>query len=148
MSGKYDDMLSLPHPTSRKHPRMSATDRAAQFSPFAALTGYEETIEETGRLTEQPVELWEDARMELDRRQQFLLENTHLAPEIAVRYFQPDSKKKGGAYVTVRGRLKSVDSVKRILQLQNGTQIPLDAITDLDSSLFIGEDPSRLMNDE
>ena len=69
MSGKYDDILFLPHPTSRKHPRMSAMDRAAQFSPFAALTGYEETIEETGRLTEQPVELWEDARMELDRRQ-------------------------------------------------------------------------------
>ena len=63
MSGKYDDLLSLPHPTSRKHPRMSAIDRAAQFSPFAALTGYEETIEETGRLTDRQVELWEDARI-------------------------------------------------------------------------------------
>ena len=92
MSGKYDDMLSLPHPTSRKYPRMSAMDRAAQFSPFAALTGYEETIEETGRLTEQPVELWEDARIELDLRQQFLLEQAHRFPEIAVRYFCPDSR--------------------------------------------------------
>lgn len=136
MSGKYDDMLSLPHPTSRKHPRMSAADRAAQFSPFAALTGYEETIEESGRLTEQPVELWEDARMELDRRQQFLLDNARFSPEITVRYFTPDSRKDGGAYVSVQGNLKSVDPVKQVLQLQNGTRIPLDAIIELDSPLF------------
>ena len=136
MSGKYDDILSLPHPTSRKHPRMSAIDRAAQFSPFAALTGYEETIEETGRLTEQPVELWEDARMELDRRQQILLDNAALSPEVTVRYFCPDSRKEGGAYVTVSGRLKSVDSVNRVLHLQNGIGIPLSVIVELDSPLF------------
>lgn len=136
MSGKYDDILSLPHPTSRKHPRMSAIDRAAQFSPFAALTGYEETIEETGRLTEQPVELWEDARMELDRRQQILLDNAALSPEVTVRYFCLDSRKEGGTYVTVSGRLKSVDSVNRVLQLQNGIGIPLSVIVELDSPLF------------
>lgn len=144
MSGKYDDILFLPHPTSRKHPRMSAMDRAAQFSPFAALTGYEETIEETGRLTEQPVELWEDARMELDRRQQILLENAALSPDISVRFFSPDSKKEGGAYVTVSGRIKSVDPVNRVLLLQSGTQIPLDSILALESPLFTGEDPSIL----
>ena len=144
MSGKYDDILFLPHPTSRKHPRMSAMDRAAQFSPFAALTGYEETIEETGRLTEQPVELWEDARMELDRRQQILLENAALFPDISVRFFSPDSKKEGGAYVTVSGRIKSVDPVNRVLLLQSGTQIPLDSILALESPLFTGEDPSIL----
>ena len=142
MNGKYDDIISLPHPTSRKHPRMSAIDRAAQFSPFAALTGYEDTIEETGRLTEQPVELWEDARMELDRRQQILLENVALSPEISVRYFSPDRKKDGGAYVTVSGRLKSVDPLTRVLQLQNGTHIPLDDIVTLESPLFAGDDPS------
>lgn len=136
MMGNYNDILSLPHPTSRKHPRMSALDRAAQFSPFAALTGYEEAIEETGRLTQQPVELWEDARLELDRRQQFLLENAPLSPEISVRYFRPDSRKEGGAYVTVRGRLKSVDPVGRLLKMQDGTQIPLDAVVELDSPLF------------
>ena len=136
MIGKYDDMLTLPHPTSGKHPRMSAMDRAAQFSPFAALTGYEEAIEETGRLTQQPVELSEEARTELDRRQQILLENIALAPEVYVRYFCPDSRKIGGAYVTARGKLKAVDPVKRILQLQNDTQIPLDAITDINSPLF------------
>ena len=136
MSGKYDDMLSLPHPTSRKYPRMSAMDRAAQFSPFAALTGYEETIEETGRLTEQPVELWEDARIELDRRQQFLLDHSHQSPEIAVRYFCPDSRKEGGSYVTARGILKTVDPISQTMQLQDGTKIPLDAITNLESTLF------------
>ena len=136
MSGKYDDMLSLPHPTSRKYPRMSAMDRAAQFSPFAALTGYEETIEETDRLTEQPVELWEDARIELDLRQQFLLEQAHRFPEIAVRYFCPDSRKAGGSYVTARGILKAVDPITQTLQLQDGTKIPLNAITNLESTLF------------
>ena len=136
MSGKYDDIISLPHPTSRKHPRMSAMDRAAQFSPFAALTGYEETIEETGRLTDSAVELWEDARIELDRRQQFLLENAGCDPEVTVRYFSPDSRKEGGAYLTATGFLKSVDPIHRILQLQDGTRIPLDNITELESPLF------------
>ena len=136
MSGKYDDIIFLPHPTSRKHPRMSAMDRAAQFSPFAALTGYEEAIEETGRLTEQPVELWEDARIELDRRQQFLLENAAQNPEVNVRYFTPDSRKEGGAYVSAQGFLKTVDPIKQLLQLQDGTQIPLSAIIELDSPLF------------
>ena len=86
-NNQYDDIIRLSRPVSGKHIPMPLADRAAQFSPFAALTGYEETIEETGRLTEQPVELWEDARMELDRRQQILLENAALSPEISVRYF-------------------------------------------------------------
>ena len=133
---QYDDILHLPHPTSKKYPRMSAMDRAAQFSPFAALVGYEEAIEETGRLTDRPVELAEDARIELDRQQQLLLENPSLAPEITVRYFSPDSRKDGGAYVTVQGKLKAVDPIVRILQLENGTQIPLDAVTDINSPLL------------
>ena len=136
MTPKYDNIIMLPHPTSRKHPRMSALDRAAQFSPFAALTGYEETIEETGRLTQLPVELWEDARIELDRRQQILLENISHHPEVTVRYFCPDSRKEGGTYVAVSGKLKTVDPLKRILHLENGTQISLDAVTDLNSPLF------------
>ena len=136
MSGKYDDLISLPHPTSRKHPRMSAMDRAAQFSPFAALTGYEETIEETGRLTDRPVELWEDARIELDRRQQILLENANQNTDVTIRYFNPDSRKEGGFYVTVKGFLKSVDSISQVLQLQDGTKIHLSSIIELDSPLF------------
>ena len=136
MSGKYDDILSLPHPTSPKHPRMSAMDRAAQFSPFAALTGYEETIEETGRLTQQPTELQEDAHAALDLRLQLLLEALSDGPEVTVRYFSPDARKDGGSYVTAQGRLKAVDPLKRILLLRDGTQIPLDAVTDLESPIW------------
>ena len=139
MSGKYDDLISLPHPTSRKYPRMSAMDRAAQFSPFAALTGYEETIEETGRLTDQPIELWEDARIELDRRQQILLENCDKAAEVTIRYFHPDRQKDGGAYVTARGILKKVDPIEQILLLQDGTKIFMESVISLESLLFATE---------
>jgi hypothetical protein len=133
---RYDDIIHLSRPVSKKRSPMSNFDRAAQFSPFAALTGYEETIEETGRLTDSAVELWEDARIELDRRQQFLLENAGRNPEVTVRYFSPDSRKEGGAYLTAKGFLKSVDPIHRILQLQDGTRIPLDNITELNSPLF------------
>jgi len=136
MKGKYDDILSLPHPTSSRFPRMGALERAAQFSPFAALTGYDDAIQETGRLTEQPVELQEDARQDLDQKQQLLLEIASLAPEISVRYFLPDSQKSGGAYVTVRDQLKAVDPIRRLMMLKNGTQIPLDAVIALDSPFF------------
>ena len=136
MSKKYDDILHLPYPWPSKFPRMSAVDRAAQFSPFAALTGYEETIQETGRLTASPLELHEDARIDLDRKQQMLLEMRNSHPEISVCYFQPDERKAGGAYVCVTGILRSIDPIGRILQMENGTQIPLDAITELDSPLF------------
>lgn len=136
MTGKYDDLLPLPHPTSTRFPRMNAIDRAAQFSPFAALTGYEDTLRETGRLTQQPVELQEDARADLDQKQQLLLELSHCAPEVSVCYFLPDTLKAGGAYVTVRDRLKTVDPVRRVMVLKNGTQIPLDAVIELDSPVF------------
>lgn len=136
MTGKYDDIISLPHPDSLRHPRMSPMDRAAQFSPFAALTGYEATIQETGRLTQRPVELQEDARTTLDRKQQLLLELAQAEPEVAVRYFCPDRTKDGGTYVTVRGKLHTVDPIARVMKLKNGTQIPLDAVVDLDSPLF------------
>ena len=131
MSGNYDDILHLPYPIPSRFPRMSAVDRAAQFSPFAALTGYEETIQETGRLTDNPAELHEDARADLDRKQQLLLEMRNGHPELSVCYFLPDERKNGGAYVCVTGTLRSIDPIGRILQMENGTQIPLDAIIDL-----------------
>lgn len=136
MTGKYDDILSLPHPTSSRFPRMGAIERAAQFSPFAALTGYDDAIQETGRLTQQPVELQEDARQDLDQKQHLLLELAHCTPEVSVSYFLPDTQKDGGAYVTVRDRLRSVDPLRRLMILKNGTQIPLDAVIELDSPVF------------
>jgi len=133
MSGKYDDILHLPRPEPRRHLRMSASDRAAQFSPFAALTGFDRTISEAGRLTDAQVELQEDARTLLDQKQQLLLELSQKTPELTVTYFTPDSRKDGGSYPVKSGFLKEIDPVKRVLCLTDGTRIPLDSIVDLDS---------------
>ena len=136
MSGKYDDILHLPHPTSAKHPRMPISERAAIFSPFAALTGHGDAIRETARLTEQKMELDEDAKAELDRRQAVLLEHIKEQPEITVTWFQPDERKDGGAYLTTAGRLKKIDQVERRLFLLDGTKIPLDDVAWIGSDYF------------
>lgn len=133
MSGPYDDMIDLPHPISKKHPRMSIRDRAAIFSPFAALSGHGAAIAETARLTDQRMELDEDTRAELDRRQAVLLKHIAEQPEVTVTWFQPDERKDGGAYLTVTGRLKKIDEVERTLNLQDGTAIPLENVIDLES---------------
>lgn len=133
---QYDDIINLPHHVSTTRPRMSMTDRAAQFSPFAALTGYDAAIKETGRLTDRRIELSEDSRSALDRKQQILLDNLPDHPEVSVTYFVPDERKSGGAYVTVTGKVKKIDNYQRLLILSNGTAIPLDEIIALESSLF------------
>lgn len=133
---QYDDIIDLPHHVSATRPRMSMIDRAAQFSPFAALTGYDAAIKETGRLTDKRIELTEDSRAILDRKQQFLVDNLADYPEVSVTYFVPDERKSGGAYVTVTGRVKKVDDYQRLLTLTDGTKIPLDEILDMESELF------------
>ena len=138
MSGKYDDMIDLPHPTSNKHPRMSIQDRAAIFSPFAALSGHGAAIAETARLTDQRMELDEDTKAELDQRQAVLLEHIEEQPEITVTWFQPDGRKDGGAYLTVTGRLKKIDEAARTLILLDGTSIPLEDVVGLESEWFQG----------
>lgn len=138
MTRKYDDILHLPHPTSKKHPRMPISDRAAIFSPFAALTGHAAAIQETARLTDQKIELDEDTKAELDRRQAILLEHIAEQPEVAITWFCPDEKKSGGAYVVTVGRLKRVDETAGTLRLADGMTIALDEIVDLQSDLFQG----------
>lgn len=127
----YEDILYMPHHVSTKHPPMSASDRAAQFSPFAALTGHDAAIQETGRLTDVQVEQSEEQRALLDRKQQYLA--TLERPEVAVTYFLPDGRKDGGAYVTVTGQLKRIDPVERVLILVGGQSIPLDDIIEIES---------------
>ena len=135
---EYADIIDLPHHVSTTRPRMSMIDRAAQFSPFAALTGYDAAIKETGRLTDERIELTEDSRAALDRKQQLLVDNLADHPEVSVTYFVPDERKPGGAYVTVTGRVKKVDKFERLLILTNGIKIPLDEILDMESELFSG----------
>lgn len=138
MTGPYDDIINLPHPTSAKHPRMPLSDRAAQFSPFAALSGHSAAIAETARLTEQRIELDEDTKAELDRKQTVLLEHIDEQPGVTVTWFRPDEKKNGGQYVMAEGQLKKVDEITRILQLADGTTIPLDDVLELRSDCFRG----------
>ena len=136
MSGPYDDIIHLSHPTSKNRLRMSIHDRAAQFSPFAALSGHAAAIAETARLTDRKLELNEDTRAELDRRQAILLEHISERPEITVTWFRPDEKKAGGAYVTTTGRLKKIDEIERVLVLTDGARIPLEDVAGLESDSF------------
>ena len=122
---EYDDIIDLPRPKS-KHEPMPMSDRAAQFSPFAALTGYGDAIDETARLTDARIELSEEERAELDYKQQYL--STLDSPTVTVTYFVPDERKSGGAYVTHTGTLKRIDEVERAMVFVDGTQVPLDEV--------------------
>ncbi len=118
---KYDDILYLPHPVSERHPRMPLSDRAAQFAPFAALTGYDAAIRETARETQERVELDEDEKELLDRQLRLLLEKLSASPWAVFTYFRPDEKKDGGSYVTAAGRVKKYDPQTRRIFLEDGT---------------------------
>lgn len=126
--GKYDDIIQLPHHVSATRPHMPISDRAAQFMPFRAMTGYEDAVRETARLTEEQIELTEDERLFLDRELQRLAERIAQRPQVTLTYFQPDSRKSGGAYVTLTGRLKRIDDVEGQLLLLDGERIPIDAL--------------------
>ena len=134
----FDDIINLPHHVSATRPQMSMLDRAAQFSPFAALTGYDDAIKETGRLTGEKIEMDEDRKAALDMKQAYLIEMIDEQPEISITYFLPDAKKSGGAYVTVTGNLKRFDEYERLLILTDGKKIPMDDIADIESDLFRG----------
>lgn len=128
MSGKYGDIMNLPRPTSKKHPRMSRQNRAAQFSPFAALTGYDAAIRETARITEDRRELSEDAAVELNYKISLLQQEQAGVKKIKVIYFRQDTTKDGGAYREEDGDFKRIKSSEGILELTNGIQIPLEDI--------------------
>ena len=131
MNNRYDEIMGLPHHVSKTRPQMPLSDRAAQFAPFAALTGYDSAIKETGRLTDERIELDEEALTALDRKYQLLIEALDDAPEVTIIYFQPDERKAGGQYVSATGTVKKVDTFGRRILLQDGTRIPLDSVYDL-----------------
>ena len=127
--GAYDDIIDLPHPTSAKHPRMPMIDRAAQFSPFAALVGHGAAIKETARLTDQKIELTEDEKAILDEKL-CLLSDT--GGDAVFTYFLPDTRKDGGAYVTAAGSIKRLDLLERRVILTGGAIIPVEDILEIE----------------
>ena len=124
----YEDMLHLPHPVPKKHKRMDRLDRAAQFAPFAALTGYDAVIAESARLTEAQIELDEGGKALLDEKLQVIREHLAEKPAVILRIFRPDCHKSGGAYETLTGQVKKLDPVARALVLEGGEVIPIHRI--------------------
>lgn len=128
MSGKYEKIIHLSRPISTRHLPMSNYDRAAQFSSFAALTGYDGVIAETARLTDREVVLDVGAEAELDERLREIQENIALSPQVTVTYFQKDGRKAGGAYLTVSGRVKKIDEYAKKLVFLDGSTIELGQV--------------------
>ena len=131
MNEKYKDMLHLPHPVSATHPRMSLQDRAAQFSPFAALTGYDDALKETARLTDRFIELDEDRKQEIDRQIGYLQQHRGEAVAVKITYFVPDARKDGGAYRTLEGCVYKIDETTRSLRIRE-TEILVERILRID----------------
>ena len=132
----YEDIINLPHHISPTRQQMPMSDRAAQFSPFAALTGYDAAIKETGRLTDERIELDEEALTALDMKYQLLIDAFDDAPEVTITYFQPDERKAGGKYITATSAVKKVDDFERRITMQNGTKIPMDDVLSIDGEMF------------
>ena len=138
--GKYDDIIDLPHHVSTRHPPMSMRRRAAQFAPFAALTGYGAAVNETARLTEQAVTLDEDTLTLLDERLHILLSHLDERPVVTVTYFVPDERKDGGRYVDVTDAVVKIDEYEKVIVTENGTRIGWERI------VMIEEDPGKRVN--
>ena len=134
--GKYDDIINLPNPTPTCRPRMSALDRAAQFAPFAALTGYEAVVAEAARLTDDRLELSEDMKIILNDKMQMIVDNIDKEPFVTIKYFVPDKRKAGGAYVEVSGIVKEIDEYERCIVMTDGIKIPIEQVRAIDGELL------------
>lgn len=132
----YDDIIRLPHHVSQNHPQMSMHDRAAQFAPFAALTGYESAVGETARLTSERRELDPQEAEELNRRLTDLAARLKDRPKVTIEYFVPDERKSGGAYVTMTGRVRNISVLERLLVMEDGTEIPMEDIVSMTGEIF------------
>lgn len=132
----YKHILTMPHHVSKTRPQMPRLNRAAQFAPFAALTGHDEAVKETARLTDSKIEIDEYTKEELNRRILFINENMDLEPEVAITYFVPDSKKSGGAYVTESGVVSKIKEYENVIVMASGVEIPIQEIILIEGSVF------------
>lgn len=135
-SHRYEDIINLPHHVSTTHPQMDCIKRAAQFAPFAALSGYDDVIAEAQRITDHRIELDEDSKAVLDKKLKIILERMADKPEVVITYFVLDEKKSGGSYHIAFGRVKKLDLYERFLVMEDGISIQLDKIMEIDGSLF------------
>ena len=137
MMNNYEDIINLPHHVSDKRPQMALRDRAAQFAPFAALTGHDEAIKETARLTDERIELDESTLAILNDKIQIILDNLDIEPEVTVSYFKPDNKKSGGAYIDHTGVVKKIDDFEKIVIFTDKVIIPIEDIIDIQGTVFL-----------
>ncbi len=129
---RYDDIIMLPRHVSKTHPPMPAADRAAQFAPFAALTGHYDAVKEAARLTEERVELDESCKAVLDGKLQDIRRRLGEEPAVTVTYFVPDERKSGGSYETAAGCVRKIDEYERVLVLTDGTRIPVSELLEIE----------------
>ena len=130
-NNSYDDIINLPHPVSKKHPQMPLRDRAAQFAPFAALTGHDAAIKETARLTDEKLELSEEVIAQLNEKINIIRNNIGIEQNVSITYFVPDAKKVGGSYVTCVGIVKKIDEYEHTIIMTDQTVIPIEQISDI-----------------
>ena len=133
---KYNDIINLPHHVSKKHPQMSLKNHSAQFAPFAALTGHEEAVKETGRLTSERIEITEDMKQVLDNKLQIIQDKISLKPKVTITYFVPDLKKDGGKYLTVTGNIKRIDKDNLLIFFDNRIEINILDIIKISGDIF------------
>lgn len=136
MNKNYDDIINLPHHVSKKRPQMSIEQRSAQFAPFAALTGYEEKVKETARLTDKKIELEEGQKEIINNKLLYILENIDSKQEVTFTYFVKDSKKSGGKYIEKNGIVRKIDMIEQYIQLIDKSKIDINDIIDIESNLF------------
>ena len=129
--GKYDDIINMPHHISKKHPRMSLENRSAQFASFAALTGYEDEVEETARITDKRIEITDEIKSKINMKLQIIQETIKTKPKVTIKYFIPDNKKEGGSYKTVTSNVLKIDQYKKLVVLKDNTKIFISDIINI-----------------
>ena len=136
MNKNYDDIIYLPHHVSKKRPQMTIIQRSAQFAPFAALTGYDDAIKETARLTDRKIELEDGQKEILNNKWLYILENIDLKPEITFTYFVKDTKKSGGNYKEKTGIVRKIDMIEHYIQFIDKSKININDLIIIEGEIF------------
>lgn len=132
----YEDIVDLPHHVSKKYPQPTMADRAARFSPFAAISGYEDMVKEAARVTEERIDITDATKELLNEKLNMIIEFLDEEPEVTITYFEPDKKKDGGAYISITGTVKRIDEYERIVLMSDDKKIRIDEIYAIESDLF------------